>query len=398
MGSLAWGTESNMSDEKFYNRENEITLLKKLLSTLEENSSPTIMLSGIRGVGKTSLLKKIKNEMEKDYLIAYIDLTRIDTYQTDKLTKMGLINEFYKVWMEAINNNGFKTIINKIKKYFKTKNFKIKEVISAEGYPIPIIETEDNYKKLSDFVLELPQKIYEQENNGIKGVIMIIDEFQALKDLDNDLNNFLWLFRSVIQNQRNVAYIFSGSIGSRDDMVEKIAGRKGAFGGRMLTIEINPFTKDTVYQYLNEKLPSLIFEEDGFERFYKCTRGIPHYVSTFAQLLEKNTLLDDKKIKKEFQNLLPFLALHLINLWSGLTLCEQKIVTSLSEGSLERKKIAEKLDITSSSLSMPLKKLLNEGLIEYEDKGVYAISEPILKEWLKQEYENKGIYPYRSLT
>ncbi|MDR1819648.1 MAG: hypothetical protein LBR15_05305 [Methanobrevibacter sp.] len=47
---------------------------------------------------------------------------------------------------------------------------------------------------------------------------------------------------------------------------------------------------------------------------------------------------------------------------------------------------------------MPLKKLLNEGLIEYEDKGVYAISEPILKEWLKQEYENKGIYPYRSLT
>ncbi|MDR1819647.1 MAG: AAA family ATPase [Methanobrevibacter sp.] len=337
------GTESNISDEKFYNRKNEITLLKKLLSTLEENSSPAIMLSGIRGVGKTSLLKKIKNEMEKDYLIDYIDLTCIDIYQTGKLTKIDLINEFYKVWMETINNNGLKTIINKIKKYFKTKNFKIKEIISTEGYPIPLIETKDNYKKLSDFVLELPQKIYEQENNGIKGVIMIIDEFQALKDLANDLDNFLWLFRSVIQNQRNVAYIFSGSISSRDDMIEKIAGRKGAFGGRMLTIEINPFTKDTVYKYLKEKLPSLIFEEDGFERFYKCTRGIPHYVNTFAQLLEKNTPLDDKKIKKEFQNLLPFFAIHLINLWSDLTLREQKIVTSLSEGSLERKKIAEKL-------------------------------------------------------
>ncbi|MDR2624295.1 MAG: ATP-binding protein [Methanobrevibacter sp.] len=398
MSSLAWGTESNMSDEKFYNREKEVVLLKRILNTLEENSSPTVMLSGIRGIGKTSLLKKIKNELEKDYLISYIDLTRIDTYQTGKLTKVDLVNEFYNTWMEASSNKKLKTTISKIKKYFQTKNFKIKELISTEGYPIPVIETEDNYKKLSDFVLELPQKIYEQEKNKIKGVIMIIDEFQALKDLGDGLDNFLWLFRSVIQNQNNVAYIFSGSINSRDNIIEKIAGRKGAFGGRMLTIEIEPFTKNTVYKYLKEKLPSLIFEDDGFERFYSCTRGIPHYVNTFAQLLEKNTPLTDKKIKKEFQNLLPFLALHLINLWSGLTLREQKIVTSLSEGSLERRKIAKKLNISSSSLSTPLQKLLNEGLIEYESKGVYTISEPILKEWLKQEYLNKGIYPYRSLT
>jgi predicted transcriptional regulator len=95
---------------------------------------------------------------------------------------------------------------------------------------------------------------------------------------------------------------------------------------------------------------------------------------------------------------LPLLAIHLINLWSRLTLREQKIITSLSERSLERKKIAEKLNISSSSLSIPLKKLLNNGLIEYENKGIYNISEPILKEWLKQEYKTKGIYPYRSLT
>jgi predicted AAA+ superfamily ATPase len=356
------------------------------------------MLSGIRGVGKTSLLKKIKNELKNDYLIAYIDLTRIDTYQTGKLTRIDLMNEFYKVWMESINDKKLKRIINNIKKYFQTKNFKIKEIASTGNYPISIIETEDNYKKLLDFVLELPQKIYEQEDDKIKGVIMIIDEFQALKDLDYSLDNFLWLFRSVIQNQRNVAYIFSGSINSRDNIIEKIAGRKGAFGGRMLTMEIEPFTKNTVYNYLKEKLPSLIFEDDGFERFYNCTRGIPHYVNTFAQLLEKNTPLDDNKIKEEFQNLLPFLALHLINLWSGLTLREQKIITSLSEKSLERKNIAKKLNLSSSSLSTPLKKLLHDGLIEYENKGVYSISEPILKEWLKQEYKNKGIYPYRSLT
>jgi predicted AAA+ superfamily ATPase len=398
VSSLAWGTESNISDDKFYNREREIKLLKRILSILEDNSSPTIMISGIRGIGKTALLKKVKKEMESDYLIAYIDLTRIDTYQTGKLTRTDLMKEFYKSWMMASEKKHFTKFINKIKNYFQIKNFKIKDILSVQGYPIPIIKTEDDYKKLSEIVLQLPQKIYDEENDKIKGVIMIIDEFQALKDLEKDLDKFLWLFRSVISEQSNVSYIFSGSLNLKDNILEKIVGRKGAFGGRMLTIELEPFTKNTVYNYLKEKLPSLKFEKSGFERFYACTRGIPHYVNTFAQLLEKNIPLDDEKIKKEFQIILPLLAIHLINLWGGLTLREQKIITSLSGGSLERKKIAEKLNISSSSLSTPLKNLLNNGLIEYENKGVYNISEPILKEWLKQEYKTKGIYPYRTLT
>jgi Cdc6-like AAA superfamily ATPase/DNA-binding transcriptional ArsR family regulator len=356
------------------------------------------MISGIRGIGKTALLKKINEELESDYLIAYTDLTRIDTYQTGKLARIDLMKEFYKSWMIASEKKHFTSFINKIKNYFQTKNFKINDIVSFQGYPIPIIKSEDDYKKLSEIVLQLPQKIYDEENDKIKGVIMIIDEFQALKDLEKGLDNFLWLFRSVIAEQSNVAYIFSGSLNLKDNILEKIAGRKGAFGGRMLTIELESFTKNTVYNYLKEKVPSLKFENSGFERVYTCTRGIPHYVNTFAQLLEKNTPLDDKKIKREFQTILPLLVIHLINLWSGLTLREQKIITSLSEGSLERKKIAEKLNISSSSLSTPLKKLLNNGLIEYENKGVYNISEPILKEWLKQEYKTKGIYPYRSLT
>jgi AAA+ ATPase superfamily predicted ATPase len=267
MSSLAWGTESNISDDKFYNREREIKLLKRILSTLEDNSSPTIMISRIRGIGKTALLKKIKKELESNYLIAYTDLTRIDTYQTGKLTRMDLMKEFYKSWMIASEEKHFTTVINKIKNYFQTKNFKIKDIVSVQGYPIPIIKSEDDYKKLSEIVLQLPQKIYDEETDKIKGVIMIIDEFQALKDLENGLDNFLWLFRSVIVEPSNVSYIFSGSLNLKDNIIEKIAGRKGAFGGRMLTIELESFTKDTVYNYLREKVPSLKFENSGFERF-----------------------------------------------------------------------------------------------------------------------------------
>ena len=54
------------------------------------------------------------------------------------------------------------------------------------------------------------------------------------------------------------------------------------------------------------------------------------------------------------------------------------------------------LNRTSSSMSKPLNKLQNIALINNE-KGVYSISEPILKVWLKREYENRGVFPFRSV-
>jgi uncharacterized protein len=396
MEDLAWGTDAELTDEQFYNRESDISLIKSLLKTTSTGSPPTLMIVGIRGVGKTVLLKKIKKELENDYLTCYIDLSTTSGYQMGELTEMGIMEHFYTCWMEECQNKNFKTVFKKVKKYFQTKNFGLREIADAGGIPIPILKTEDDYRKLSKFVLELPQNIYDDHSPDIKGAIIIIDEFQVLKDLGERLDAFLWFLRSVIQSQKNVAYVFSGSINSRDSIIEKIAGKDGAFGGRMLNVEIYPFTKETVRNYLNEKISSLIFDASGFNRFYKCTKGIPYYVNTFAKLLQQDISLDDYKVRKEFQRILPMLAVHSINQWSRLTLHEQNITTKLIDKPLKRKEIAEKLEITPGSLSKPLNKLQNLGLIESEE-GVYIISEPILKAWLKKQYEEKGVFPFRSI-
>lgn len=62
MEDNAWGTNAELTDEQFYNREQEITVLKTLSKSTAKGSSPTIMVSGIRGIKKTVLLKKIKKE------------------------------------------------------------------------------------------------------------------------------------------------------------------------------------------------------------------------------------------------------------------------------------------------------------------------------------------------
>lgn len=183
---------------------------------------------------------------------------------------------------------------------------------------------------------------------------------------------------------------------SKDVIIEKIASQKGAFGGRILSFEINPFNKETVKNYLQERLPSLIFTDDGFERFYTCTRGIPHYINNFVNLLQKDIPLDDIIVKEEFQRTLPLLADHLKQKWRGLNFTEEKIITGIITGHSERKDLAQHLQRTSGSLGTPLVKLQNIGLIQNEYNGRYDVSELILKLWLEQEFKTKGVFPYRN--
>ena len=65
-----WGTRENLREVEFYNRVAEIDNLKSLLNTASNGNAPQILLTGIKGVGKTVFLKKIKKELDDDYLVA----------------------------------------------------------------------------------------------------------------------------------------------------------------------------------------------------------------------------------------------------------------------------------------------------------------------------------------
>ena len=163
MDEIASITDANLTETQFFNRTDEINILSNLLISTEFNSSPTILLTGIRGVGKTALIKKIKNKFKREYLVVDIDLSRSDAYQQKNLTRASIIKIIYDTIIKSSKELGLKTINKQIEKYFKTKNFKIDKLLSYEHIPIPIFESEDNYEKLAEFVMELPQKIYEDK-------------------------------------------------------------------------------------------------------------------------------------------------------------------------------------------------------------------------------------------
>ena len=258
---------------------------------------------------------------------------------------------------------------------------------------IPIIETERDLEIYMDFVLNLPQEIYKHNNSKIDGVIIIVDEFQVIKELDNP-ESFLWNFRRDLTEQKNVAYILSGSVELRDKLISKIVGQNGAFVGGIFSINIDPFSKQTTQKYLSEQAPELMFTQEGFEMFYKCTSGIPYYINILAHLLPVNQELDENMVLDAFDNNISFMANHLINKWNRLTIKEKDIIIALMDSPLKRVDLAKKLNVKSGSLSDKLNKLQNLDLIRFAD-GEYEISEKLLQRWLEMEYSQNGIYPYR---
>lgn len=98
-----------------------------------------------------------------------------------------------------------------------------------------------NYKKLANFVMELPQYLYDEYRENINGVFLFFDEFQIIKELEDELTDFLWHMRSFIQKQNNVSYIFSGSMSVKDRLIEEIAGSNGHLEEEYLQLRLNHF-------------------------------------------------------------------------------------------------------------------------------------------------------------
>ena len=167
---IPWGTRENLREDEFYNRIAEIDNLKSLLQTTSNGNAPQILLTGLRGVGKTVFLKKIKKELDNDYLVVYVNFSKAECYQKRNMSVVGLMEFFFKEFLIEAKNKNLNTLDKRIEKYFKVNDFKIKEFIQLDKFPIPIFGSKTNVEKLMDFVLTLPEEIHESNSDKIKGL------------------------------------------------------------------------------------------------------------------------------------------------------------------------------------------------------------------------------------
>ena len=346
-------------------------------------------------MGKTFLLKKIMKDLNPNFLVCYMDISKINAENNGNLTEEKILLELLNLMNESLINikdKHIEKIYVNIKNLFnsiKLKKYDFKNLASILEIPIP--EIENNYEKLAKVVMEYPQKIVDKSDE-IKGFVIIIDEFQFLKKLKNP-ESFFWLIRSHSQFQDNVSYIFTGSTSRLSDIVEMINGETGAFGGRMIQINIDPFTKEETKSYFKDKLVDVEMTEDGFEKFYYYTRGIPTYINTFYNIMDSSVTYDEKLIEETFLENMDQILVMWIRIWGTLHKYEKEIVLKLIENdTLTWTLLENKISFSKPTLNKYLTSLEDKGIVVYKNNEYY-VEDKMLIRWLKHEKQYRGFYP-----
>ncbi|RAP43461.1 MAG: ATPase [Methanosphaera sp. rholeuAM6] len=393
MGNIPLFIPKNI-DKYFYNRDKDIKKINFYLNGLHEDISQQLLITGYRGVGKTFLIHKIIKDIDSNFLITYIDISLIysenDGTINSTVLLTGILSKINQT-LEEKNNNKFAKITSSIRNLItniKLKKYDFNEITTILDIPIP--HYEDDYTKISKFVMELPQKIVDKTGE-IDGFIIILDEIQMLKQMKNS-ESFFWLIRSHNQFQTNVSYILTGSTSKTSEIIEMINGETGAFGGRMIQINIDPFTKEETHNYFKDRMPEIQFTENGFDRFYECTRGIPAYINSFYNVLSSDVIYDDKQIKNTFNTSIDQILVMWIKIWGTLNQYEKKIIITILENEESTwNTLYTKTEFSTSTINKYLNSLQNKGIVSYKNK-LYVLEDQMIKAWLEHEKETRGFY------
>ncbi len=378
----------------FYNRKEDLNKLNFYLSSLNNNISQRLLITGIRGIGKTFILQKILKDSPENFITCYLDISQVYAENFGKLTEETLLIELLDTMAGAIKNKGkFNNLDENLTLFIeklRLNDYDFSNTGNLFGVPVP--NTDKNSRKLSKFVMEFPQKFVDNHDE-INGFIIILDEFQILKNLEVP-DSFFWLIRSFNLFQSNVSYVLSGSVSNTAEIIEMLNGSTGAFGGRMIQIDIKPFSKNEVKSYLNDRMSELKFTEEGFNKFYDCTRGIPMYINSFCNVLMPNITYDENLIKETFQVNMDQIMVMWIRVWGSLNKYEKEILIALlPDAKKSWTEILKTIGFSSKTLNKYLNTLQNKGILDYADKNYYFI-DVMLRRYLELEKKNKGVYPY----
>ena len=377
--------------EDFVGRE-EIT--EELIKQLSSKNKIGFSLSGIRRVGKTSILKEVGRRLSNEKIpVVYISIWRVSP---------NTIDEFVRV----MNRAAIKAFQDRLPIKFKFEQLlvtgKTALVTFLQGLKLSGEVAEDLELAVSyvrkettdvDAALSACFSLVEHLSEMTKttGSVLILDEFPSMVELTYGTKNqkigdsVIKLIRTIYEDFAHGKLVISGSY--RQTMKNLVAKQRSPFYKQLLLREIQPFNDKEYSEFLRHYLPNLRFSsEEVRQGLFKATSGVPYNLQLLGaeMQLEGLDFIDAHTLSRLVRTVLRKEGeLSFKEYVDELTPSETKVLKALAEsGTIKPSEIASKQFLDRATVGSSLNQLVKKGVIERNGRAEYAFTDNLFREWI----------------
>jgi hypothetical protein len=367
---MYFSLEPKTKKEDLYDREKELSGLEK-----EITHGRIVLLTGIRRIGKTSLLNVFLNEQKKSSTIFILSDCRTFTKQEKFFDK----NEFTNF------------LISEIKKTFKDNIFN-KALKSISNIKFPWLEIDLKGKEN----MEIPLAQVLGDLNSVLGkskktLIIAIDEAQNMRLDGTGGIEILNLMAHAYDYLTNIKFILTGSeVGVLHDFLRLNDVKSPLFGRYLSEIKVERFSKEKSIDFLVEGLRQVNIPQDltKIQEAVDTLDGLVGYLTLYGYTVWKNGNYNEA-LSETLENAQQIIESELKKLFQK---SENYKITLLAVAhrmdtfsKIQKYFELHSIEINNRRLTSVLKSLVNYSYLEeqYEDGSKrYVIPDPIIERML----------------
>lgn len=372
-------------------RNQELSTFKHTLESMAKGRWTNIILTGLRGTGKTVLLKEFEKicEDEKFFPIRseQFDSKHNNPKQFDAVLK-------YRMNAAAESLSATKNIGRKLRS--------VGSMLKPSTVGVPgIIYYEFAYKSDS-----IPFEIYIENylssnwpvfgQNGYKGVVFLFDEFHLISDdASRDhyvLTDFIGAINELQKKQLPYYLVLAG--------LPKIlpnVKQARSYAERMFkTIELDNLSHSEATLAISRPLNNSprSFSQNLIDAIVDDTEQYPYFIQFYCkEIIER---IHKKRITiRDYESIKPIITKQLdLDFFTprieSLTDREKHVLfsmTDINQADLKFRDIKAKSMMDKNSLSQYLNRLQTKGLIHHHKRGMYMYALPMLRDYIVRKYK-----------
>ena len=227
----------------------------------------------------------------------------------------------------------------------------------------------------SNVVLEDVMSLIEQAHTGQDRIIVVLDEFQEIRDLAPNLDKKL---RSIMQEQKHVNYIL---LGSQESMMTDIfENKKSPFYHFGELMRLGKLPREEFHKYLSERLSGCFPKKynELADNILDYTDCHPYYTQQLAANVWQIGILKPgttNPLQEAIDHIVNTHGLDYERLWMNFNRTNKWIMQRLSSN-----KSLNSGEYRTSTLYSALKRLQKDGYVIYTNH--YEMEDPFFREWI----------------